>query len=176
MIRKRNNSTYAWFSSTVDSDAYTVPAGDCIMLCLSDTSDDEDYATSSSSDVRPNHHLLSSQSTACWRPPPKPLKSCSVALLLSRLLCRASSKATGSTHCGWWTKTRCRSEGSGRRGRPDNQPRSRGEAVRPRLLLLSPQTRHNSLPPRPHHRQPAQIPPAHRLLQFTELSPGLTAW
>jgi hypothetical protein len=61
MIRKRNNSTYAWFSSTVDSDAYTVPAGDCIMLCLSDTSDDEDYVTSSSSDVRPNHHLLSSQ-------------------------------------------------------------------------------------------------------------------
>ncbi len=71
MIRKRNNSTYAWFSSTVDSDAYTVPAGDCIMLCLSDTSDDEDYATSSSSDVRPNHHLLSSQSTACWRPLPQ---------------------------------------------------------------------------------------------------------
>lgn len=55
MIRKRNNSTYSWFSSAVDSDAYTVPAGDCIMLCLSDTSDDEDYVTSSSSDVRPNH-------------------------------------------------------------------------------------------------------------------------
>lgn len=78
MIRKRNNSTHAWFSSTVDSDAYTVPAGDCIMLCLSDTSDDEDYVTSSSSEVRPNPHHLSSPTKhylLALQPPPPELFS-----------------------------------------------------------------------------------------------------